>query len=365
MTKFIFLSDSHVSMPGGHMAYTQQKSYVHKIKDILICLDDWIKEEGDKGEKIDFIIHGGDMINDTATDINLARKLFDLSVPVYLCLGNHDLTVKNSFELWLKEAPEFFLDKSPNFTIHSDNTLIHIIPNQWEVEPYYWKSSLIPYYLPDQLKALEQKLAKYPNSIHFLITHTSILGIPTSQTGLHFPYFESGQEFTQQIMGFIEKYPQIRGVFHGHTHLNAHIKQKNINAHFISAPAFSETPFEFKVIEVTPSFITMKTYNLMDKVDFKVEYNFNKTFVQGRSIDRSFVDDLKRGKPLLTVESKIDDLLADEKARAILEKHAKFILNLPILSHFLRTTIRVMKFYFPERITPELLKTINTELEEI
>ena len=164
-------------------------------------------------------------------------------------------------------------------------------------------------------------------------------------------------------MGFIEKYPQIRGVFHGHTHLNAHVKEKNV--HFISASAFSESPFEFKVIEVTPSFITMKTYSLMDKVDFKVEYNFNKTFVQGRSIDRGFVDDLIRGKPLLTVESKIDDLLADKKARAILEKHAKFLLDLPILSHFLRTTIKILKFYFPERITPELLITINTELEEI
>lgn len=363
MTKFIFLSDSHVSMPGGHMAYTQQKSYVHKIKDILLCLDDWIKGEGD----IDFVLHGGDMINDTNTDISLARDLFNLSVPVYLCLGNHDLTVENGFELfWLKEAPEFFLDSSPNFTIHSGNTLVHVIPNQWETDkPYFWKSSLIPHYLPDQMKELAQKLEKYPNSIHFLTTHTSILGIPTDQTGLHFPYFESGQEFTQKIMGFIKKYPQIRGVFHGHTHLNALVKHKDVNTRFISASAFSESPFEFKVIEVTPSFITMKTYSLMDKVDFKVEYNFNKTFVQGRSIDRSFVDDLKRGKPLLTVESKIDELLADEKARAVLEKHVKFILDLPILSHFLRTTIRVMKFYFPERINPELLNTINTELEEI
>jgi hypothetical protein len=215
------------------------------------------------------------------------------------------------------------------------------------------------------MKELAQKLEKYPNSIHFLTTHTSILGIPTDQTGLHFPYFESGQEFTQQIMGFIKKYPQIRGIFHGHTHLNAHVKLKDLNAHFISASAFSESPFDFKVIEVTPSFLSMKTYSLMDKVDFKVEYNFNKTFVQGRYIDRNFADDLIRGKPLLTVESRIDDLLANEKARAVLEKHAKFILDLPILSHFLRTTIGVMKFYFPERITPELLKTINTELEEI
>jgi len=359
MTKFIFISDTHVG-GAGHMSYTQQKSYVDKIETILRCLDNWIKEEGD----IDFILHGGDMINDTATDINLAHDLFNLSVPVYLCLGNHDLTVENGFELWLKNAPEFFLNKSPNFTIHSDNTLIHVIPNQWEVDkPYFWKRSLIPYYLPNQFETMHQKLREYPECIHFISTHTSILGIPSSQTGLHFPYFESGQLFTQQIMEILEKSPQIRGVFHGHTHLNAHINKNNV--HFISASAFPESPFEYKVIEVTSSFLSMKTYNLIDKVDFKVEYNFNKTFVQGRSIDRGFIDDLKRGKPLLTVDSKIDNLLANKKARAILNNHAKFLIDLPILSHFLRTTVRTMTFYFPEQITPELLKTINAKLEEI
>jgi len=40
-------------------------------------------------------------------------------------------------------------------------------------------------------------------------------------------------------------------------------------------------------------------------------------------------------------------------------------MDLPILSHFLRTTVKIMAFYFPEQITPELLKIINAELEEI
>ncbi len=359
MTKFIFISDTHIG-GAGHMAYTQQKSYVDRIKTILLCLDNWIKKEGD----VDFILHGGDMINDTATDINFARKLFDLSVPVYLCLGNHDLTVENGFELWLKKAPEFFLDKSPNFTIHSDNTLIHVIPNQWEIDkPYFWERSLNPFYLPNQFDTMHQKLIEYPDSIHFLSTHTSIVGIPSSQTGLHFPFFESGQLLTNQFMELLGKSPQIRGIFHGHTHINAHIEKNNV--HFISVSAFPESPFEFKVIEVTSSFISMKTYNLIDKVDFKAVYNFNKTFVQGRSIDRGFNDDLIRGKPLLTVDSKIDELLANTKARAILSKHIKFLIDLPIISHFLRATVKILAFYFPGQITPELLKIINAELEEI
>ena len=359
MTKFIFISDTHIG-GAGHISYTQQKSYVDRIKTILLCLDNWIQKEGD----IDFILHGGDMINDTATDINLAHDIFDLSVPVYLCLGNHDLTVENGFELWIKEAPEYFLNKSPNFTIHSDNLLIHVIPNQWEADkPYFWERSLIPYYLPNQFEGMQQKLKENPDGIHFIATHTSIVGIPTGQTGLHFPFFESGHLFTKQIMEILEKAPQIRGILHGHTHINSHVKNNNV--HFISASAFTESPFDFKVIEVRSSFISMKTYNLIDKVDFKTEYNFNKTFVQGRSIDRGFDDDLIRGKSLLTIDSKIDDLLANKKARAILNNHAKFLIDLPILSHFLRTTVKIMAFYFPEQITPELLKIINAELEEI
>jgi len=48
---------------------------------------------------IDFILHGGDMIDSTTEDhIVAATNAFDLAVPVYLCLGNHDLTTPDAAE---------------------------------------------------------------------------------------------------------------------------------------------------------------------------------------------------------------------------------------------------------------------------
>ena len=42
---------------------------------------------------VDFVLHGGDMIDSTREEhIDRAAEMFRLSVPVYLCLGNHDLT---------------------------------------------------------------------------------------------------------------------------------------------------------------------------------------------------------------------------------------------------------------------------------
>ena len=56
---------------------------------MLECLDKWIQSH----PGIDFVLHGGDMVDlATVENIRAARDLFSLSVPVYLCLGNHDMT---------------------------------------------------------------------------------------------------------------------------------------------------------------------------------------------------------------------------------------------------------------------------------
>jgi len=88
---------------------------------------------------IDFVLHGGDMI-DSATDENIlaAAELFDLPVPVYLCLGNHDLTVPDALALWVKLAPGFFKDGKPDCTIMTNDCVIHVAPNHWDEIPFFW-----------------------------------------------------------------------------------------------------------------------------------------------------------------------------------------------------------------------------------
>ena len=68
--------------------------------------------------------------------------------------------------------------------------------------------------------------------------------------------------------------------------MNMHLEVDAVN--YVTASSFSETPFDFKLFGITPTSISMSTPNLFDRMDFKGEYDFDKTFVQGREKDRSF-----------------------------------------------------------------------------
>ncbi len=119
----------------------------------------------------------------------MTKELFNLSAPVYFCLGNHDLTAYDSLNLWLKYAPEFFTDNSPNFSIISRNLAIHILPNQWGETPYHWNGSMSPHFLPEQIKLIfdkEKELASVgtDEKIHMLCTHNEVMEISAEQTGL-------------------------------------------------------------------------------------------------------------------------------------------------------------------------------------
>ena len=52
--------------------------------------------------------------------------------------------------------------------------------------------------------------------------------------------------------------------------------------------ALVETPFEFKLIEAGPGHLRLTTHGLLPAAQFGPEYDFNRTYVQGREPDRQF-----------------------------------------------------------------------------
>ena len=283
MTKFIYLADTHFG--ADPMGYQQQKGYVERLPELLDLLDAWIQEEGGG----DFVLHGGDLV-DKATDCNIrgAGELFRLSVPVYVCLGNHDLTDANALGVWLPEAPALLAGGDPNYTITCDGCVVHVVPNQWCSTPYLWDAEQTPQFLDTQLEELEADLAQEPGAIHILATHSPTLGVPCDQTGLEQPYHRPSEDFARVVLRMAEKHPQLRVVLGAHNHLNMHLERDG--AHFVTASSFTEVPFEFKVFEVDPPQIRMSTISLTGRTSFRAEYDYDKTFVQGRLKDRSFED---------------------------------------------------------------------------
>jgi len=281
MAKFVYITDTHYG--GAKVQFFEQPSYPDKLPKLLSLLDARIRKDKD----IQFVVHGGDMVNQCSEEvIQKLPEVFQLSVPVYLCLGNHDLTHQDALKHWLRSASVFFPARTPYFSLPLDQCFLHIVPNQWGDTPYYWEEEQDSKFPPDQLEEVGKTVQQNPKCTHIFCTHSNIIGVLPEQSGFDKPYNSPKGSFSQQVFTFVERYPQVRYVISGHTHVNTNVKINEIR--YLTASSFVETPFEYKIFEVKDGKVSMSTENLVREINFLAEYDFNKTFVQGRLEDREF-----------------------------------------------------------------------------
>lgn len=294
MTSFVVITDTHLDAAGVEPeGYIQQPRYALLLPALLAALKDWMAERdaNESEHSIDFVLHLGDIVDRaTPAALQAVRHAYDLNVPTYLCLGNHDVATGDesvsAAELWLQEAPNFFPDGALTTTLERDDCLIHIAPPQWCDTPYFWRDVQRPHFLPEQRAYLETALARRPDLPHILCTHAEVLGVPQDQTGFAAPYHQPPADWTGAVFDLVRRYPQLHLILGGHNHINTHQVREQV--HFVTASAFVETPFEFKLIEITPERLTMTTVPLLPRLDIQAAYNWDKTFVQGRQRDRAF-----------------------------------------------------------------------------
>ncbi len=284
MTRFIYISDTHM---GADQVSLHQRGYPDRMAEILSALKAYLHQQGD----IDFLLHGGDMINTMSDEgITAAVKAFDWDVPVHLALGNHDLDVPSAVERWLALAPGFFGGSGrPVYTVATEDCRIHVVPNHWCEEPYYWRDSLQAQFSPDQLTYLAAALDAEPELPHIVQTHSPVFGVPEAQTGFAEPFHPVQPAFTADFIELVAGHPNLRCVIGAHNHINMHVVHEGV--HFITSSALVETPFELKIFEVTPGAMAMSTVSLADSLRFDAVYDDDKAYAQGREIDRSFADE--------------------------------------------------------------------------
>jgi len=281
MTRFIYIADTHLG--ADSMGYQQQKGYPEKLAEILAALQEYL----DAKNNIDFGLHGGDMV-DATTDNNIraAVAAFDLPIPVHLCLGNHDLTVPDALDRWLTLAPGFFCkNASPEYSIATKDCIVHVVPNHWQDRPYYWEDVQNTHHSKEQIAYLAQALNAAPDLPHIILTHSPVYGLPVEQTGFSEPYHSPNGSFTASVTALVARHANVTCVLGAHNHMNMRIARKGVE--FVTVSSLVETPFEFKLFEVTPRSITMATISLSDSLGYG-EYDDARAFVQGRAVDRSF-----------------------------------------------------------------------------
>jgi 3',5'-cyclic AMP phosphodiesterase CpdA len=289
MTRFLYVTDTHLGAD-NEVGYTQQPRRADRLPALLGQLDAWIARSAEAGTPVAFVLHGGDMVDAASPEtVRAAAEAFRLSIPVYLCLGNHDVTRRDALQLWLAGAPDLFPGGRPTWSLTGSGWRLHHVPTQWGEEPYFWDADQRPHFLAADLAWLEAALARDPDAIHLLSTHNPVLGVSPEQTGRSDPYHAPPGAFTEMAAGLLARFPQLKLVLGGHNHINSHGVRHR--AHLVTGSAFVETPFEFKVIDVTLGRLDVRTVALLPQVDFQASYDWDKTFVQGRACDRGFSDD--------------------------------------------------------------------------
>lgn len=259
MTRFLYIADTHLGAVQGQ-GYCQQPRYAQRLPALLDALTRWMEARPEL--EISFVLHGGDMVDSVDPGaLRQAGEVFRLPVPVCLSLGNHDLTSRDAVELWRTVVPCLFPQGRLAFTLECDGWMVHSVPTQWCDEHYYWEEAQQPHLSVEDLAWLEAALAAHPDMAHLVCTHGAFVGVPTAQTGFDTAYHVPPVAWTATLLRLIRCYPQLKVVFGGHTHINSHVRITQ--AHLVTASAFVETPFEFKLVEVTPERFTLETVSLL------------------------------------------------------------------------------------------------------
>ncbi len=282
MTRLLYLSDTHHG--GSSQGYHRQLAYLERLPQLIASLEMWMRREGG----FDLVLHGGDMVEWAEADL-IAQAVADwaaLSTPIYLSLGNHDLTTPNALDLWRKYGGHLFPEGEPSYTLDLEDCLLHVVPTQWDERPFFWDGEHPHAQLyPQQLGELEARIAGGYGIPQILCCHGAPRGVPAAQIGAESDFDAPPAAYTEALADLATAYPDLRLILSGHSHINSLAALGE--SHWLMASSFSESPFECKDIEITDEGLTVRTVALYHELGWRAGYDFDAAYVQGRPCDRA------------------------------------------------------------------------------
>jgi 3',5'-cyclic AMP phosphodiesterase CpdA len=282
MTRIIMLSDTHHG--GGPEGYRMQVCYIHRLRELLAALGEWIAETGGA----DLIVHGGDTVERSEPEAvaEAVAILSGLPAPVRLALGNHDLTTPDALALWRALGDDLLPDGQTAYAVPLTDCTLHVLPTQWGPIPYYWDGGMPRATLdPGDLAVLEGRLAAEPERPQIVACHAAPAGVPVAQTGRAEEGDPPPAAYAATLRGLVERYPNLVLLLSGHSHINA--LGLLGSAHWLTASSFSESPFEVKDIVVSSSGLRVRTVPLFSRLRWGADYDWDAAYVQGRPCDRA------------------------------------------------------------------------------
>lgn len=256
MTRFAYLTDTHIGC--DETGYWLQPRYVDEQAALFEGLGWWLKENA-----VDFVVHGGDLVDHGSVDeIQRAREWCAmLGVPVYLCLGNHDLAQPDSFACWRK-ADELLPAGRSCFAVQAEPATLLVVSHHWHSDvDFFWQPGREqgPRLDAAQQAELEAMLTAAPGPV-IAVTHAPLNAVPCGQTGLDKPFHPPHAPYLDTWRALADRHPHLRLVLCGHNH--AHSQHDHGSFVSCTTAAFSETPAQLRLVEITRDTLTVRTHAL-------------------------------------------------------------------------------------------------------
>ncbi|MCP4253526.1 MAG: hypothetical protein GY775_08960 [Candidatus Scalindua sp.] len=240
--KFAHITDSHVTFSGKNGTALKEESF-NIFRDVIGQINDM--------PDIDFILFGGDNINNTdpdAKDFNEFMNIMSsVKVPYFAQFGNREVS----------PIP-------PGIALSKDQYAEKMKGHGLDVGRYSWSVSPVPGLrilgldttieghdngeIPEEeLNWIKEQIAKYPNDMIITLSHHLLL--PT-WGNRDIPKWKKKYLLKnyQEVNAILDASPQVKACLMGHHHVS---RVQTVNGlHFIASPATVQYPHAFRTITI-------------------------------------------------------------------------------------------------------------------
>lgn len=291
---FVQLSDPHLS--SDRNGIWNNKFLCSMMPEVMQCLKLDLA-----GVKPDFLLVTGDIVSHHSREavIKARDMLESLEFPYYPMGGNHDFFSMES-RAWFLEAYVHRLPAPDTVYSFVHKNLRFCILDPWWV----WRDgSLMPFAEPDLVNDQEESLRDTRWALppeQFVWLETVLKALPQLPTcvAIHVPVLPLPEYFYKPDYNFagclengelladvLSGYPQVKAVFSGHAHSNAISRHNGV--YHICTSALPEYPVEFRIIEVYPDRLEIRTRPLSNPEFAKRSLIPSHEYTAGNSQDRT------------------------------------------------------------------------------
>jgi len=282
--RFVYLTDTHIGC--DTTGYRLQPRYLGQDVALFEGLAKWLKNHD-----VAFVVHGGDMTDHgRPREIERAGELCALlDVPVYLCLGNHDLAQRDSMRDWREVGGAFVPEGRDCFAVDAGPVRLVVVDHHWHSDcDHHWHVDQPQH---PRLDARQQQMVRAligeDSRPVIAVTHAPLNGVPAKQRCIdelfhppHTPYLTTWQRIGAD-------HANLRLALCGHNHAHS----THDHGPFVSCTtgAFGEMPAQLRLITVTPEAIEIATIGLAQTLGLPVDLDPANAWCVGDASDHNHV----------------------------------------------------------------------------